>query len=286
MNKPATLLDYSRRIERVAKHIGAHLDQPLDLARLAEVACFSPYHFHRIYRSLTGETAAETLRRLRLHRAAGELVQGRRDIMPIAVRAGYGSAEAFTRAFRQTFGITPAAYRQRGRLVPPQVSPDTPEGSMYDVFIRDLPALRLAALRHTGPYMEIGTAFERLSAWAAGRGLLGPAARSFGVYYDDPESVPAHALRSDAALLLDRNVEGDVEGNGVRMIELAGGRHAVIVHKGPYAELESAYRWLYREWLPTSGETPADRPCHEEYLNDPRALPPEEWLTEIRLPLA
>ncbi|HYG90861.1 MAG TPA: AraC family transcriptional regulator [Azospirillum sp.] len=283
MTKSATTLDYSRRIERVVAHIGEHLDEPLDLERLAGVACFSPCHFHRIYRALTGETVADTLRRQRLHRAAGELVQGRRDIVLIARRAGYGSVEAFTRAFRQAYGIPPATYRQRGRLVPLEVSRQTLEDTMQDVTIRDLPPVRVAALRHSGPYMAIGTTFERLYAWAAGRGLLGPATRTFAVYYDDCDAVAPEALRSDACLQVGPEVAADGE---VRITEIPGGRHAVLLHKGPYAELESVYRRLYRDWLPQSGETPADRPCFEEYLNSPRTLPPEEWLTEICLPLA
>jgi AraC family transcriptional regulator len=59
----------------------------------------------------------------------------------------------------------------------------------------------------------------------------------------------------------------------------------VLHHKGPYAELERAYAWLYGTWLPQSGEEAADRPVFEEYLNNPRALPPQEWLTDICLPL-
>lgn len=282
MTKPDTLLDYGRRIERVVTHIATHLDEPLDLERLAGIACFSPYHFHRIYRAMAGETVADTLRRLRLHRAAGELVRGTDEIASIARHAGYGSVEAFTRAFGQTYGITPAAYRRQGRLVPPPDRHPEQEEALYDVTIRDLPPLRVAAMAHNGPYMDIGTTFERLYAWTAARGVIGPQLRSFALYYDDPESVPADQLRSEAALLLDRAVPED---GTVRSLDIAGGRHAVLIHKGPYAELERPYRWLYRDWLPTSGYTPADRPCVEEYLNDCRSLPPEEWLTEIRVPL-
>ncbi|AWJ88644.1 AraC family transcriptional regulator [Azospirillum baldaniorum] len=283
MTKPDTLLDYGRRIERVIDHIAAHLDETLELERLAAVACFSPYHFHRIYRAMAGETAADTLRRLRLHRAAGDLVKGGDGMVQVARRAGYGSVEAFTRAFGQVYGLSPGAYRRQGRLVPPSDQPPDEERSMHDVTIRDLPPLRVAAMAHQGPYMNIGTTFERLYAWAAGRGLVGPETRSFALYYDDPESVPADQLRSEAALLLDGPIPED---GAVHPLEIAGGRHAVLIHKGPYAELERPYRWLYRDWLPSSGHTPADRPCVEEYLNNPRTLPPEEWLTEIRLPLA
>ncbi|WP_448203627.1 AraC family transcriptional regulator [Azospirillum sp. sgz302134] len=282
MTKPDTLLDYGRRIERVVDHIATHLDLPLDLERLAGIACFSPYHFHRIYRAMTGETAADTLRRLRLHRAAGHLVQGTDEIARIARRAGYGSVEAFTRAFGQTYGVSPAAYRRHGRLVPPPNHPTDTEAPMYDVTIQDLPPLRVVAMDHCGPYIAIGTTFEKLYAWAAARGLLGPETRAFAVYYDDPESVPADKLRSKAALDLGREAPEDA---AVHPLDIAGGRHAVLVHKGPYAELERAYRWLYRDWLPTSGQTPAHRPAVEQYLNNSRNLPPEEWLTEIRLPL-
>src|SRR5215813_4610433 len=177
MTKPLTVLDYSRRIERVVDHIATHLDEPLDLERLAAVACFSPYHFHRIYRAMTGETAAETLRRLRLHNAAGELVQGLAPLTAIAGQAGYRSIAAFTRAFRASYGVPPAAYRRQGRLVSPSPLPMDPETAMYDVSVRTLPPVRLVAARHGGSYLEIGTAVERLFAWAAGRGLMGPQTR-------------------------------------------------------------------------------------------------------------
>lgn len=283
MNKQSTVLDYSRRVEKVIAYIADHLDGTLDLEKLAGVAAFSPYHFHRIYRYVTGETAADTLRRLRLHRAAADLVQGAEPLAAIAKRAGYGSVAAFTRAFGAVYGIAPAAYRAQGRLVIPASPANDKETAVYDVEIRKIEPIRLAAMRHAGSYMEIGGAFERLFAWAVGRGLVGPATRSFGIYYDDPESVPLRDLRSDATLTIADGVE--VEGE-VRAIMLEGGRYAVIQHKGPYAELERAYRWLYRDWLPQSGEDAANRPCFEEYVKGPKDLPPSEWLTEVCLPLA
>lgn len=281
--KPVTRLDYGDRIERVVVYIAAHLDDPLDLDRLAEVACFSPYHFHRVYRAITGETAAETLRRLRLHRAAGDLVRDGIAMPAIARRAGYGSVEAFTRAFGQSYGVTPAAYRKRGRLNPPVPTTHRTEDSMHEVEIRDLPAYRIVGLPHTGPYMTIGTSFDRLFAWASKQGLTGPGTRSFAIYYDDPESVKPEELRSFAGLMLNRDV---VEDGAIRVVDIPGGRHAVVRHKGPYAELGAVYRWIYGEWLPNSGHTPEHAPCYEEYLNNPRALPPAEWLTEICVPLA
>lgn len=284
MKRPATRRSYAARIEKVVTHLVAHLDQPLTLEHLAEIGHFSPYHFHRIYRGAMGETVADTLRRMRLHRAAVELRHGTRSLSAIAGRCGYGSAAAFNRAFAQAYGIPPGAFRQRGMeaTLPPRPDLSEPEDfPMYDVSIQTFPDLTVAALPHRGNYQDIGESFEKLAAWAAGQGVP-PQARSFGLYYDDPESVPADALRSDACVEI--AATADVQAP-LRPLTLAGGRYAVLVHVGPYAELDRPYRWLFSEWLPASGEEAADAPVMEEYLNDPRSAPPSEWRTAICVPL-
>lgn len=286
-----TSLDYSRRIERVIRHMGEHLDATLDLTTLAEVAHLSPYHFHRIYAGMTGETAAESLRRLRLHRAAGALIGSKAPIIAIAKAAGYGSVAAFTRAFQSAYGTPPAAYRQRGFLVmdysdaPPASRNLPPEHAMFNVTIRDSAPVRLLAYRHQGDYLEIGSVFDRLFTWAGPRGLMDPKTRGIGIYYSDTTSEPPAEWRSDASISVAPEAIPPDEINAPRLIDLAGGRHAVLRHKGPYAELHHAYTWLFGQWLPGSGEVPADRPVFEEYLNNPRDVPPQEWLTEINLPL-
>ena len=154
---------------------------------------------------------------------------------------------------------------------------------MYAVDIRDLPAHRMAGLRHNGPYIEIGNTFEKLNIRAGALGLIGAETLFVGVYYDDPGTVAAKDLRSDACI----SVSGGFAGfEDLRVFDLAGGRHAVLRFQGPYAELEKPYNWLYRDWLPKSGEIAADRPGFEIYVNDCRVLPPSEWLTDICLPLA
>jgi AraC family transcriptional regulator len=268
---PRTILDYGSRLERVQAWLADHLDDDVDLDRLAGVACFSPFHFHRIYHALTGETVAESLRRMRLHRAAIDLIDGTVPIARIATRAGYGSQAAFTRAFRSAYGAPPAAYRAA-----------TASPYSGTVAIRTEPEIAVIARRHDGDYADVGGTFERLNAAAVGRGWVNAATRYFGVYYDDPAATPTTALRSDACLTGPRDFSGDAD---LRPLTLAGGRYAVLLHVGPYAELHRAYCWLYREWLPASGEEPADRPCVEEYLNNPRQVPASELRTEIRIAL-
>jgi AraC family transcriptional regulator len=272
------------RLERVFRWLADHLDEGVDLATLADVACLSPFHFHRIYHSMQGETVTETVRRLRLHRAAVELITGELPVQRVARRAGYGSQEAFTRAFKVAYGVPPARYR--ASLVPIPTAgkrEDAMETTMtYQATIRDTATIRVAALPHKGDYQKIGTTFERLGALAGAQNLFSPASRSFGIYYDDISVVPREALRSDACLTAPEGwtPEGELE-----LREIRGGRYAVTLHVGPYAELERVYKWLYGTWLAQSGEEPADAPCIEEYLNDARTVPPTELKTEIWLPL-
>jgi AraC family transcriptional regulator len=271
---------YSERIQRVVDHLAEHLDDTLDLDTLARVACFSPFHFHRIYRGTLGETVNDTVRRLRLHRAALDLLDRELSIERTARRAGYASQAAFTRAFRAEYGEPPARYRVSRRAVNINGERNI---TMYQVEITDLPKLRVAMIEHHGDYQLISKAFERLATVAATTSLLRPDTRSIGIYYDDPESVPQAQLRSAACI----TVPDDWAPFGeLTEAYIEGGRYARIVYTGPYSELKTAYDWLYQTWLPTSAEEPRNLPCLEEYLNNPRQVPAKDLKTAVMMPLA
>ncbi|HEY7671623.1 MAG TPA: GyrI-like domain-containing protein [Gammaproteobacteria bacterium] len=266
---------YAERIRRVADYLAGHLDEELDLETLARVACFSPYHFHRIYRGLLGETVNETVRRLRLNRAAIDLLDGELSIERTARRAGYSSQAAFTRAFRAEYGEPPARFRGR-----PEAG--SGERAPYRVELVDLPTLRVATIEHRGDYRLANKSFERLMTIAATTGLLTPATRTIGIYHDDPEAVPEPELRSAACITVP---DGWAPTRELKEGRIEAGRYARIVHTGPYTELETAYDWLYRSWLPASACDPRDLPCLEEYLNDPRQVPAKDLETAVLLPV-
>ena len=105
---------YDKRMERVIAHVYDHLDEPLDLMTLADVAGMSPFHWHRIFQSMYGESLAATVKRLRLHRAAGVLAHSTTPIDKVALAAGYPNVQSFTRTFGQVYGMPPARYRAKG----------------------------------------------------------------------------------------------------------------------------------------------------------------------------
>jgi AraC family transcriptional regulator len=290
--KEATASGYHERILRVLVHIQDHLDDPLDLESLASIACFSPFHFHRIFRAMAGEPVQEHVRRLRLERAALRLKLHDQSVTGIAFDAGYESHEAFTRAFHAMFGLPPSQFRAAHEV------PASPSGVHFNdtagyrppghgappaVELRALPPQRAVFLRHRGPYDQVGATWSRLASWAGMRGLFGPAARFLGISWDDPQITPPEKLRYDAAITVDRPVAPEGE---IGVTEIAGGEYATLLHRGPYDRLGETYQALFGTWLPQSGRELRDVPCIELYLNSPQNALPEELLTVVHVPLA
>ncbi len=295
--RPATQRDYTERVLRVLVHIQQHLSDPLSIEDLASLAHFSPFHFHRIFRGLVGESIKQHVRRLRLERAASQLSAGRKTVLEIALDAGYESNESFTRAFQRAFDCSPSEFRAaagRARQLGSadlvhhcededlRLRPRTHDPSTMKIEIRRIEPMNVAFLRHSGPYDEVGGTWERLCSWAGPRGLIGPDTRMFGASFDDPEVTPAEKLRYDACLTVDGTVEADDE---IGVQTLAGGEYAVAIHEGPYQQLGDTYVRIYADWFATHGREPGPAPCLEFYLNDPESTDPEDLLTEVCVPI-
>ncbi|WP_300071803.1 AraC family transcriptional regulator [uncultured Ruegeria sp.] len=272
---------YEDRVLRVLAYIHDNPAGDLSLDTLADVAAMSRFHWHRVFRALTGETCAQSVRRLRLHRAAIWLVQSDKPVAQIAVEVGYPNLKSFARAFSEAYGRSPTAFRKAGQFLPANPHFKTGEYPMHTVTTRTEPARRVVALPHKGAYGEIGKSFEAFSALCESRELWSKVGPVIGLYLDSPDTVPEDQLRSFAGA----EYRGDQTPEGMDDLKIQGGKTAVLTFKGPYSGLHAAYHSLFGNWLPESGEEPADQPCYEIYLNDPRETPPEELLTEICLPL-
>src|SRR5512134_1376897 len=108
------MLDYSEQIRNVTQYIREHIREPLNREVLADVAGFSVPHFHRVFTAEVGESAVSYVRRLRLERAGRKLRMGAVDITEVALAAGYDSHAAFSKAFKQQYGLSPSEFRQLG----------------------------------------------------------------------------------------------------------------------------------------------------------------------------
>ena len=273
---------YHDRIERVRAHIRERLDDPLDLDALAEVACLSRYHWTRIYQAMTGESPVETVRSLRLERAARELAGGATDLHNLAIRSGYTSQSAFTRAFAAAFGKTPAAFRTSGLHAELATAIQEQNAMAFPIELRPIPIRPAIGLELCGPYHGIGATFGLLFTHLAKANLTSNVAGVFGRYVDDPKLVAPADLRSHACAFLSRPVSAP---SPLETFEAGGGTHAVLTYTGPYSAMQPAYDWLFGVWLPQSGRMPRDAPCLEINLNTRDTTPQQDLLTEICLPL-
>ncbi len=288
-----TQSDYRERLLRVMVYIQNHLDEPLPLDDLAKVACFSPYHFHRIFRGMVGESVKEHVRRLRLERAAFRLTSTNRSVIDIAFDAGYDTHESFTRAFGRMFGMSPTAYRQGGRndkssVVSPTAASmwerqsTTTGDETVEVRLENCKPMRVAFVRHVGPYRECAVAWEKLCKFAAERGWFSPDIRRIGIGHDFPDVTEPDKIRYDACLTVDDQFKATGE---IGVQDIPGGLYAIVTHRGPYEKFEETYHQLFREWVPTCGHELRSFPCFELYRNDPGTARPEDLVTDIYVPL-
>jgi AraC family transcriptional regulator len=271
--RPQTDRDYRQRVLRVLVHIEQHLDDSLALDDLAALAHFSPFHFHRIFRAMVGESVIQYVRRLRLERAARRLKSTSEPVIRLALEAGYDSHEAFTRAFGASFRVPPSEFRKEHAR---------PSPATIAVRVDALEPMEVAFIRHVGPYHDVGRAWSALMEWAGRSGVLRERPTLLGISHDDPEITDAGHVRYDACVVVDAGVqpEGDVG-----RCRLPGGDHAIATHVGPYDKLGDSYADLCGRWLPESGRDPGWSPGFERYLNSPADVPPERLVTEICIPL-
>ncbi|WP_296661879.1 GyrI-like domain-containing protein [Paraburkholderia sp.] len=154
-----------------------------------------------------------------------------------------------------------------------------------DVKIVTLQPMNLLAVGHVGPYTKIGDAFFTLAQWLGARRVPTSRAKLVGIFYDDPNQVEPSKLRSKAAIHLP-DTSNLTPGSPVEKMQLRGGAHAMLLHKGPYDGLGAVWTWFYADWLPKSGrKADVDAPSFELYLNTPEEVAPDELLTELYLPL-
>jgi AraC family transcriptional regulator len=291
MREP-TLRDWHRRVDLVLQEILAQLDRPQALDRLAARAAASPWHFHRTFRELTGESLDACVRRLRLERAAWQLRQPGSRVTDVALDAGFGSPEAFTRAFTRAFGLGPSRqrrlpawhgslpsaagihYRGGGPKLWHFISPD-PEDTMQTKIVH-LPPRRIFALEFTGNPWELPHAWQRFRALPGVPELAGPGSQWLSVFYDQHGGLPLERRRHAAAMVPADGAECPA---GLAESNLPGGRYAVVLHFGSSEEIGLTVEHWEKDWLPASSWEPdPGRPCWEWYQTGP-AVPPELSLT-------
>lgn len=279
---------YISRINSGIDYIEKNIRSKLKLEAIAKASGFSPFHFHRIFKSVMGENLNQFIRRVRIEKAAFMLENNPSySITEIAIKNGFSSSQSLSRDFKSFFTVTPSEYRKskicnmesnkrKDFVLDFHYNNDSSRPTIYyksvinnnmEVEIKTLPDMTLAYIRHVGPYKNNPSLFEqlfsRLCSWAGPRNLIMKDSEFLCIYYDGPDVTDESKLRLDVCLIVPKDTEIDGE---INKQEMKGGEYAIAkcVIKDQ-SEYEKYWNQMYAQWLPQSGYQPEDKPPFELY---------------------
>lgn len=287
MNKTKEM--YLESLNRAIQFIENSPDKKILLKDIAKEAFLSEYHFHRIFKCLTGETVKDFLIRLKIERSAIRLKHSKDDIGQIGFENGFENHATFTRAFKRYFQMTPQEYREAIQEVIVKKQTDYLESSVNldklqveEPIIKYIPDLHLTYIRHTGSYDKVASSFQRLMLWATRHLVLKLIPTTLGIVHDNPDLTDAEKIRFDACVLVNKAVQpkGEI---GYKKIE--GGKFALFRYKGAYENFYTVYDYIYNVCLFERGWELADKPALEWYLKSPPFYKPENYVTDFYVPI-
>ncbi|MFP4384223.1 MAG: GyrI-like domain-containing protein [Spirochaetia bacterium] len=288
--------EYTARLNRVMDYVENHIGDELSLDLLADIANFSKYHFHRIFYALTGETLFQFIQRIRLEKGATLLLyEPRKPVTDIALECGFSNPASFAKSFKVMFDMSATEWRKRN--IPAKHETDTfkaagnqpafqrvkisyqnntqiwkintAAGEERKVEVMDFPPMRLAYIRHTGPYKGDAALFEnlwnRLCSWAGSRSLLDSGTWYLVIYHDNPGLTDDNKLRMSVCVSVPPGTETEGE---VGQMEFPGRKYSSVRFQLGPKDYQDAWNWIYGEWLPQSGYVPDDRPPFERFTGE------------------
>ncbi|MDP4276174.1 MAG: AraC family transcriptional regulator [Bacteroidota bacterium] len=282
--KDVTVEDYKKRINLVTEYIANHLDEDISLGKLAELSCFSPYHFHRILRAFLQEPIGTHIIRIRMETAARLLRYSDLSVSEIAYRVGYDTPGSLTKTFRQFYGISPTEYKSNNNYFIMKPIKINSQLTIKGPRMVDLPERKVIYIKLYGEYGQLDFAgtWQRLWLFVKTEKLFSAGIEHLAIYHDDPKVTESGKLRTDLCLVITKEVvpKGEI---GVKV--MSSGKYAVFLYQGSYDQLEAVYDTIYGRLLPDAGLRLREAPCFDKYLNHPGRVAPENLKTEIYVPV-
>jgi AraC family transcriptional regulator len=289
--RPTQHQRYAEQIDRVVQYLQrldwSRDEQGTDLESLASIANLSSWHFHRIFRLMTGESVGDLVRRIRVARGIAMLDHSSAQVTNAAMASGYSTPQAFARATREVTGRSPTDLRRaedvlaslRARL---NAKDNRNARPPLLIEITSIDPFTVQALRNVGDYKHLDAAYGRLFEMVFAEQSIESLRGIYGVPHDDPLSVPAHMCQFDCAVQLDP--AGAVT-PPVKTMRLGGGTYVIGRHIGDYNLIHATIDQFVCAVLECDGITVADAPLHIRYHDQPEERPIEELRADFFIPL-
>jgi AraC family transcriptional regulator len=288
--------EYAQRIDRVIDYLRGNLDRPVKLAELADVACFSEFHFHRIFSAVAGETLNHFTNRLRLEKAARLLRYSEQSLTDIALDCGFSSSATFSRAFRSGYDTSPSQFRKSGEIkkskIRKELFPEDEYGlpmgagekrAAFPVRLIDIGERQVAYIRVTNAFDmdKVLAALKKVIEWAKSQDMFSQGIL-FGMTVDDPHVTPKHLYRYEVCLASSLPFECMP---GMSKLKMPAMRYAAIKVSGDIHKVATAWDYLYRDWLINSAYEPEHAPALEVFLDKEGATDWSHFELELCLPV-
>ncbi len=293
--------EYLRRINNVLEFITMNLDSELNLSILANKAYYSPFHFHRLFTAIIGETPNQYILRKRIERAAYQLKKDNElSISEIILNNGFESNSSFTKAFKRHYGVTPTFLKKNSNEFSKIRQINSKNGqreieisqdfcdiikiidmtNSTEIEVKEMPTIRVAYVTHIGPFDQIGKAYGKLMSWAGPKGLIG--GKTITCYHDNPEVTDISKIRQSACIELKREVQPS---GMVSTTIIESGQYAVGKFEVSFQEFEKAWQTMM-VWVSEKGYQPNEkRACYEIYHNNFKNHPEQKSIIEICVPV-
>lgn len=294
--------DYKGRINRVFQFIDENLDTDLSLSTVSEIACFSPFHFHRIFKSVTNETLNEYVTRRRIEKSALDLLHKNITTTEVAHKYGFSDNSSFSRAFKKYYKIGPTGFRKQNpnrhskiRQLESKNGQDYPDYEKYicvmndlknwvkmnaKIEIKEIPKMELAYVSSLGP-QNLDNAYGKLIRWATPQGLMNEQTSMITIYHDSFKTTEAGKVRMSASVVLNKPVE---TGGEIGRTTIEAGKFIVGSFVIGLNEFEKSWKGLFL-WMNENGYKKADRNPFEIYHNNFKVHPERKAMVDFYIPI-
>jgi AraC family transcriptional regulator len=295
-------IDYKVRIERVFQYIDQNLDSNLSLNTISEIAFFSPFHFHRIFKLLTRETLNEFVTRRRIEKSVLDLLHNKLSVSELAHIYGFSDNSAYSKAFKKLYGVSPTEFKNQNpnkftkiRQLKSKIGQQYPDFDQYvciidnlkkwitmnaKIEIKRISKLNYAYISCIGS-QELPLAFQKLLSWAIPKGLMSEKAKLMTIYHDSLKVTEEEKARLSACFILDKLV--DCQGE-IGLSETTQGNYIVGSFEIALEDFEKSWTGLYL-WMNENGHKKADRDPFEIYHNNLNEHPEKKAIVDFYVPI-
>ena len=292
------------RLNVAIQFIEENLETKLNLLIIAEKAHFSPFHFHRLFSVIVGETVNNFIIRKRIEKAASYLLhQKEKSITEVTEAVGFGNLSSFSKAFKKFYGISPNQFKEES---PDKFSKicktESKKGQVKVTFeqyicsinnaldwlqmnakteVKIVDKLNLAYISHKGKIEDTALAFDKLVKWAGPKGLLNNKTKMVAIYHDSPKITDPNNIRTSACIVLDKplKTEGEVNLRTIEATKCIVSRFEITLSEFQQA-WESSFVWMVENGYKKSEVNPFDI-----YYNNAAEHPENKFIVDLCIPI-